>query len=143
LNGREEQVTTGESERKQMTRKHIFAINSSPEFLDFLRTLLQESRYNVTTTNFVPETFAQIAAVQPDLLIIDLVAGQHAGWDLLEQLGRVAVTEQIPVMVTATDPALLARARAAQAQYGAETYLAKPMDIDDLLGAIRRLIGPA
>jgi hypothetical protein len=41
-----------------MARKHIFCVNSSPTFLDLLRELFQDERYNVTTTNFVPHTEA-------------------------------------------------------------------------------------
>ena len=53
------------AETTQMARQHIFAVNGSPDFLDLLRELLQDERYNVTTTNFVPATFAQIDALQP------------------------------------------------------------------------------
>jgi hypothetical protein len=47
----------------QMRRQHIFVVNGSVEFLDVVRELLQEERYNVTTTNFVPRTFHQRTAV--------------------------------------------------------------------------------
>lgn len=38
-----------------------------------VRVLLQEKRYNVTTTNYLPRTCQQIAALQPSLLLIDLL----------------------------------------------------------------------
>jgi DNA-binding NarL/FixJ family response regulator len=34
----------------------------------------------------VPNSFAQIAVLQPDALIVDIVVGQRVGWDLLERL---------------------------------------------------------
>ena len=46
-------------DRSQEGRKHIFAINGSPEFLNIVRELFQEEAYNVTTTNFVPNSFDQ------------------------------------------------------------------------------------
>jgi CheY-like chemotaxis protein len=73
-------------DRSQAQRKHIFAINTSPEFLNIVRELFQEEGYNVTTTNFAPNSFAQFEALKPDALIIDIAIGQEAGWDLLEQL---------------------------------------------------------
>ena len=72
----------------QEPRKHVFAINTSPEFLNIVRELFQEEGYNVTTTNFAPNSFQQIEALQPDALIIDIAIGQEAGWELLEQLER-------------------------------------------------------
>jgi hypothetical protein len=65
-------------DRSQEGRKHIFVINGVPEFLNLMRDLFQDERYNVTTTNFVPRSFEQIAALQPDGLIIDVVVGQQA-----------------------------------------------------------------
>ncbi|HEX2348902.1 MAG TPA: hypothetical protein VHI51_10765, partial [Ktedonobacterales bacterium] len=55
-------------ETRQGQRQHIFAVNHDPEFLDVMRMLLQDERYNVTTTNYVPRTWEQIAALQPSLL---------------------------------------------------------------------------
>ncbi len=72
-------------DRSQEHRKHVFAINGAPEFLDFVRLLFQDEGYNVTTTNFVPRSFDHVAALQPDALIVDLVAGKQAGWELLER----------------------------------------------------------
>ena len=73
----------GRNEQQQMARKHILMVNGVPEFLDFLRILFQEEGYNVTTTNFVPRTFDLIDALRPDIVIVDLVIGQEAGWSLL------------------------------------------------------------
>jgi DNA-binding response OmpR family regulator len=130
-------------ERRQMARKHIFAVNGSPAFLDFVRELFQDEGYNVTTTNYVPRTFEQVAALQPDLLVVDLAVGIQAGWELLEQLQREAVTHNIPVIVTTTGgPDLLARVQAQQ-RYGGQRFVAKPFDLEELLAAVRELIGTA
>jgi CheY-like chemotaxis protein len=130
-------------ESRQMERKHIFAVNSSPEFLDLLRELLQGEQSNVTTTNYVPKTYDQIAALQPDLLLIDLVVGVQAGWDLLERLQHGALTQGIPVVVTSTDSGLLERAESQREHFGGDRYIVKPLDLDALLETIAELIGTA
>ena len=130
-------------DRSQEGRKHIFAINGSVDFLNIVRELFQEENYNVTTTNFVPDTFDQIAALGPNLLIIDLALGMQAGWELLEQLGQDAQTQNIPVIVVSTRPQLLETARADPARYGGQRFLRKPFDVDDLLTAVDELIGRA
>jgi CheY-like chemotaxis protein len=130
-------------ERSQEKRKHVFAINASPPFLNIIRELFQEEGYNVTTTNFAPNSFAQIEALQPDALIIDIAIGQEAGWELLEQLGADADTAGIPALVVSTDPRLLAHAEAHAARYGTHRFLEKPLDPEAMLGAIQEMIGEA
>jgi DNA-binding response OmpR family regulator len=130
-------------DRSQEGRKHIFAINGAPEFLNLVRDLFQEEAYNVTTTNFVPTSFAQIQALQPDALIVDIVVSQSSGWELLEQLHAEAATTGIPVLVLSTSPRLLAQAREQAERYGNHRYLDKPFDLDALLSHIREMIGPA
>jgi CheY-like chemotaxis protein len=125
----------------QDRRRHVFAINASPEFLNIVRELFQEEGYNVTTTNFAPNSFAQIEALQPDALIVDIAIGQEAGWELLEQLDADADTAGIPALIVSTDPRLLAQAEAHAARYGAHRFLAKPLDLEAMLQAIREMIG--
>jgi CheY-like chemotaxis protein len=126
-----------------MGRQHIFIVNGSPAVLDLLRQLFQDERYNVTTTNFVPETFAQISGAAPDLLMVDVVVGEQAGWDLLEHLHAEAATRHLPVIVFSTTPALLERARAMESADGPRRFLDKPFDIGALLALVEELIGPA
>ena len=130
-------------EPSQERRKHIFAINTSPAFLNVVRELFQEEGYNVTTTNFAPASFEQIEALQPDVLIIDIAIGQEAGSELLERLGADADTDGIPVLVLSTDLRLLQRAQEQAARYGTHRYLEKPFDLDALLSHIQEMIGAA
>jgi DNA-binding response OmpR family regulator len=136
-------MTDSPEDRRQEHRKHIFAINGSPEFLDLMRDLFQEEGYNVTTTNYVPRSFDQIAALQPDALIIDVATGQRAGWDLLERLHAQAATSGIPVLVVSTDPQLLEHAERQSARYGTHRHLGKPFDVEEILALVRAMIGKA
>ena len=128
---------------EQMQRQHIFVVNGSADFLDVVRELLQDEHYNVTTTNFVPRTFKQVETAQPSLLIVDLIHGEMAGWDLLAELRREAATRNIPVILVSTSNQLLERAEAERVICGGDRSLLKPFSLDSLLQAIQELIGPA
>ena len=129
--------TMGVHEQAEMAARHILVINSDPSFLNLMRDFLQDEDYNVTTTNFVPATFDQIAALQPDALIIDLAIGRRAGWELLERLHAMVATRGVPVIIVSTQPDYLERARAQAARYGAVGILGKPFDLADLLALVR------
>lgn len=47
-----------------------------------------------------------------DLLIVDLIAGEQAGWTVREQVQAEVETRGLPVIVFSTSPALLDRALA-------------------------------
>jgi CheY-like chemotaxis protein len=128
---------------KQMRRQHIFVVNGSADFLDVVRDLLQDEDYNVTTTNFVPRTFQQIETARPALLIVDLIHGEMAGWDLLAELRHEAATRDIPVILVSTSERLLEKAEVERVIWGGDRYFLKPFSLDALLQAIQELIGPA
>jgi DNA-binding response OmpR family regulator len=128
---------------EQMQRQHIFVVNGSADFLDVVRELLQDEHYNVTTTNFVPHTFKQIETARPSLLIIDLIHGEMAGWDLLAELRHEAATRDIPVILVSTSKQLLEKAETERVIWGGDRYFLKPFSLDELLRAIQELIGPA
>jgi CheY-like chemotaxis protein len=128
---------------EQMQRQHIFVVNGSVDFLEVVWELLQDEQYNVTTTNFVPYTFKQIEIARPSLLIIDLIHGESAGWDLLAELRQQAATCDIPVILVSTSKQLLEKAEEEQVIWGGDRYFLKPFSLDALLQAIQELIGPA
>lgn len=127
-------------ETDRMKRKHIFCVNGDPAFLDLLRELFEDERYNVTTTNFVPRTFAQVEALHPDLIIVDLVLGEQAGFDLLEQLTIHATTNDIPVIAVSTMDHLLEHARSNSVKYGPNLFQAKPLDVEELLHTVSKVL---
>jgi len=131
------------SDVHQTRNRHVFVINGSSEVLEVVRRLLESERYNVTTTNFVPRTWDQIAALQPDLLMVDLVAGVQSGWNLLERLHHDAITQEIPVIIFSTDSKLLNEAPRLTQRFGGQRFIAKPFDVEELFAAVEDLIGEA
>ena len=130
------------NDRHHTPRKHVFAVNSSPDFLLIVRELLEDEGYAVTTCDFEPNVFTRIVMRQPDALMIDVAVEESAGWDLLRRLHAEPATIDTPVLVTSTSPALLEQAREEAAEYGTNrSFLTKPMDLDELLRTMREMIG--
>ena len=143
MEGYAEGLRARDDDSAQMGRQHILVVNSDPVVLDLARVLLQEARYNVTTTNAVPRTFALIAAAQPALIVVDLAIAETSGWDLLARLHAATATAAIPVIVTARDPRLLAYADRYPDLFAGPGRLALLFDVTTLLDAVRTLIGAA
>lgn len=73
-------------------------------------------------------------------MIVDLVYGQRAGWDLLARLTRELATQGIQILLTSTDPFLLERAAADPEQFGTNRNLVVPFDIIDLTREVSELV---
>jgi DNA-binding response OmpR family regulator len=88
-------------------------------------------------------SFEQIQALQSDALMVDVVIGQAAGWELLERLHASAAITGIPVLVLSTSPRLLEWAQTQAERYGNLRYGGKPCAIAALLAHSRAMIGAA
>ena len=102
--------------------------------------LFQEEGYSVTTTNFAPNSFAQIEALQPDALIIDIAIGQEAGWELSWSSWMRMPTP--PVSRSWWSPPIPGcwPTAGAHARCSGHRFLEKPLDLEAMLGAIREML---
>ena len=128
---------------QQMARCHVLVVNSDPAFLDAVRVLLQSNRYNVTSTNLVPQTFAMVQAAGADALVVDLATDEPAQWDLVGQLTADERTRSLPVVFTANDAEMLDAAEPRTWPAGGRFHLLTPFDPTLLGDVIHALIGPA
>ena len=128
---------------QQMARCQVLVVNSDPAFLDAVRVLLQSNRYNVTSTNLVPQTFAMVQAAGADALVVDLATNEPAQWELVGQLVADEQTRSLPVVFTASDAEMLDSAETRPWPAGGRFHLLKPFDPTLLGDVIHALIGPA
>ena len=128
---------------QQMARRHVLVVNSDPAFLDAVRVLLQSDRYNVTSTNLVPQTFAMVQAAGADALVVDLATDEPAQWELVGQLIADTRTRSLLVVFTANDAGMLDAAENRPWPAGGRFHLLKPFDPNLLGDVIHALIGPA
>jgi DNA-binding response OmpR family regulator len=120
-------------------RPHLVAVNDDADFLALLRILFQREGYEVAIARHGTDTFALIAGLLPAVVIVDLPPGEGPAWALLARLRADRRTRGVPVVVTATLPAQLARVRAEPGRYAGDALLAKPFGLADILGAVRAL----
>ena len=80
-----------------MPRRNMRIVDDNPENLTVLGELLR-TRYKVRAANSGPPAL-QLAtqAPLPDLILLDVMMPSMSGYEVLEQLGAVASTRDIPV----------------------------------------------
>lgn len=81
--------------------RHVVVINKDRDMLALFRDLLQrEGGYRVTTRAYVDRDVAAIAALAPDLIVLDYMwSGEDAGWTLLQMLRMYPATASLPIVL--------------------------------------------
>jgi len=74
----------------------------------------------------------------PDLIVLDVNLPRHGGSEILEQIRCIPALASVPVIMFTSSSSPIDQQRATQ--LGADLYLQKPSDLDDLL-AVAKVIG--
>jgi DNA-binding response OmpR family regulator len=124
-------------------RHRILICEDDPSLSKLVRKALMAHGYDVEVADHGLDGLIKIdlAAVKPDLLIVDVMMPELDGISLVRALKTQGSTRRIPVIfVTAkTDSKTIAEGIAV----GAKFYITKPFTIDDLLDKVRRAIASA
>ena len=120
-----------------MKEKRILVIDDDQAILDSLELLLEDEGYIVQTSVKNGEYVdAAIENGPPDLILLDILLSGHDGRTICKKLKSQDNTRHIPVLLISAHP----DAKAMADEAGADGFVAKPFDIDALLGEVDRLL---
>jgi CheY-like chemotaxis protein len=117
-----------------MNPKAILVVDDEPAILDMIAELLGYEGYEVVTTSQGSAALARAKANPPALILLDLMMPGMSGWQVIDALKASPQTRTIPVVVLSARRDLPATAK----ELGIESFLAKPFDIDELIGIVRQ-----
>ena len=121
-----------------MNPAKILVVDDTPRNVKFLVDLLGVKGYSVVTASSGAEALNQVAAEQPDLVLLDVVMPDISGYEVCRQIRANAGTAILPVvMVTALDPT---EERIKGLDAGADDFLTKPINQAELLARVRSLL---
>lgn len=116
---------------------HVLAINDDRELLRLYAELLSDEGYRVSVDVLPATDLADVRALAPDLVVLDLVVGdQDRGTAFLELLRGDPTTRDLPVVVCSADSERLGQLEGWLLGLSS-SVLRKPFDIDELLAAVR------
>jgi CheY-like chemotaxis protein len=121
----------------------VTVVNDNPEFLELVRDILEDDRYDTTTIDGDrDDALEAIRASRPDLLMIDLRKGSEElhGWDIAQEVRREPELASLPVLVCSADAEALAALKDDLTDTRYVGTLTKPFRIDALSAAIDTLL---
>jgi two-component system response regulator MprA len=113
----------------------ILVVDDDPEIVSFLRRGLIFEGYVVDTARDGQEALVKIRNIEPDLLILDVMM---PGIDGIEVGKRLRQVSDIPILMLTARGTLADKV--AGFNSGADDYLVKPFEFDELLVRIKALL---
>jgi len=121
-------------------RFRILVVDDEERILNFLSVKLKASGYEVLTAPNGAKGLEQVQAQEPDLVVLDLLMPKMDGLEMLKQTRTFSPVPVIILTAKGTDTD-----RIKGLQLGADDYLPKPFNPDELVArieAIRRRLEP-
>lgn len=116
--------------------KKILIIDDNPAITDSMRLLLDFEGYDVSTLSKGSEVFKFLKVEWPSLIVLDMWLSGEDGRDICRKLKSKDGTKNIPIIMMSASRGLEQSALEA----GADAFIAKPFDMDDMLVRISELL---
>ncbi|HLG69861.1 MAG TPA: response regulator [Chloroflexota bacterium] len=116
---------------------HVLVVDDDSSIVSTVSAVLQEEGYAVTTANDGQAALRKLDQELPALVLLDMRMPVMDGWQFAQEIKRRGIEVPIVVMTAAQD------AQRWAVEIGADGYVAKPFDIDELLGVVERHQKPA
>jgi DNA-binding response OmpR family regulator len=106
--------------------------------ITILATCLKQGGINVLTASNAEEARTQIGTHQPDVIILDVVLPDRSGYEICRDLKAESRTKNIPVVICSTKGGEMDKFWGLK--QGADAYLVKPIDQEELMRTVKYLI---
>jgi DNA-binding response OmpR family regulator len=125
-------------------RPRISVVNDNAEFLDLMAAILDDDAgYDVSLFKGEVVEISELAASDPDLIIVDLLLGGASGWEIVTLARSDERLASVPIIVCSADVSALRDRESDLDRIGNVRVLAKPFAIDEITGLVEELIGRA
>jgi DNA-binding response OmpR family regulator len=113
----------------------ILFVDDEPETGVFVKNLLEERGYSVTVAKDGGQAQATFVMRKPDFVILDLILPGESGFEICERMKQT--DENVPVLILSAIE--LDDSMALANRVGADGYLTKPFDPNELVEYIERI----
>ncbi len=114
--------------------KVILVADDDPGILEVMSIILTDGGYKVVTEENPANIIQRIKEIQPKLILMDLWMSGMDGHEVTQILKNRAGIANIPIVIISA----LGEGEKIAQNAGADDFLAKPFDIEDLLNIVKK-----
>lgn len=118
--------------------ERILVVDDDPDILQFVRMNLEMDGFDVEVASGGREALKKAAADPPDLMLLDVMMPEMDGLTVLRHMRADPPTANVPVIVLTARS--LAEDRVKGLDLGADDYITKPFDLEELIARIRTVL---
>ena len=116
----------------------ILVLDDDPDIGTMIKMMLEYKGYSVTVSDRADHAEEVLRNNSIDLIIMDMLLSGVNGTDICAELKENSSTAHIPVMMISAHP----NAKEICLQAGADEFISKPFDMQDILSKISKLVNP-
>lgn len=115
----------------------VLVVDDEPQVVWVLRFGLESEGYDVATARNGVEALEQISIHRPELMVLDVMMPKMDGWTVLRELAKLPAADRPRVVMVTALASVDDKAKATA--LGADAYVPKPFDVDELLQVLHGL----
>jgi len=116
----------------------VLVVDDDPDILQTLGLCLSSEGYRVLMAANGKEALDILERERPSVILLDLMMPVMDGWQFVAEMDHRG-RRDVPLLILSADRSVQGHAQ----QLRASGHLAKPFDLDELLGKVQQLIGGA
>ncbi|MEZ2228982.1 MAG: response regulator [Microcoleus sp.] len=115
----------------------ILVVDDAPDNVLLVETILEEEGYEISSADNGFSALLQIEKSPPDLLLLDVMMPGMDGYEVTKRIRQKTELPFIPILlITAHDSASVVQGL----DMGADDFIRKPVEMDELLARVRSLL---
>jgi twitching motility two-component system response regulator PilH len=115
----------------------ILLIDDDKDLLEVTQGLLKKRGYDVAIDTNWENALAKIGSFKPQVILLDVFLNGVDGLDICKQIKSMPHIKDIPVMIFSAYPRV---AESVIYEYGADDFIAKPFEINDLIAKVHSVL---
>jgi diguanylate cyclase (GGDEF)-like protein len=119
-------------------RERILVVDDDPDILQFVRMNLELEGFTADTAEGGRQALDEAKAKPPDLVLLDVMMPEMDGLTVLRRLRQMPATANVPVIILTAKA--LAEDRVRGLDLGADDYITKPFDLEELVARVRTVL---